>query len=131
MIARRLLAGSLGLLLTFMVALGAADAQVRSARLLSPRNGEIIQGPNVTFTVESRGIKLPDEHFHLFLDEAGLKYVLGNPVPLGVVEFVHFRAATTTVRFNSGPHFVVLVSTDANHVPLQPLLVDSVYFFVR
>lgn len=44
---------------------------------------------------------------------------------------VHFRALTTSVRFTAGSHFVVLVATDASHVPLRPLLIDSVYFFVR
>lgn len=109
-----------------------AQAQaVRSARLVSPTEGEIVVGPNVTFRVEFSGIRLPDEHFHLLIDGAALEYVSGNPVPLGRVDMVHFRAATTTVRMTPGPHFVVLVATDNNHVPLRPWVGSSTYFFVR
>lgn len=109
----------------------AAFAQpARTARIVSPAQGEIVQGPNVTFTVEASGIMLPDEHFHLFIDEAANRYVLGNPIPVEV-GFVHFRTPTTTVRLAPGPHVVVMVAGDAQHVPLRPLVIDSRYFFVR
>jgi hypothetical protein len=109
-----------------------AQAQVvRSARLVSPTDGEIVVGPNVTFRVESSGVRLPDEHFHLLIDGAALEYISGNPIPLGRVDMVHFRAATTTVRMSPGPHFVVLIATDSNHVPLRPWVGSSAYFFVR
>lgn len=91
----------------------------------------MIQGPNVTFQVASSGVKLPDEHFHLLIDAAALEYVLGNPVPVGRADMVHFRAASTTVRMTAGPHFVVVVAGDSTHTPLRPWTADSRYFFVR
>ncbi len=110
----------------------AASAQpARTARIVSPAQGEIVQGPNVTFAVEASGVRLPDEHFHLFIDDAALRYVLGNPIPVGQVDFVHFRALTTTVRLAPGPHFVVLILGDAQHVPFRPLVIDTRYFFVQ
>lgn len=107
------------------------QAQARMARLISPSEGEIVTGPIVAFRVEHSGIRLPDEHFHLLIDGGALEYVAGNPVPLARVDMVHFRAATTSVRMTPGPHFVVLVATDANHVPLRPWVGSSTYFFVR
>lgn len=109
----------------------AAFAQpARTARIVSPAQGEIVEGPNVTFTVEASGIRLPDEHFHLFIDEAATRYVLGNPIPVEA-GFVHFRTLTTTVRLAPGPHIVALVAGDAQHAPLRPLVIDSRYLFVR
>lgn len=107
------------------------SAQARLVKIVSPAEGEVIAGPNVTFTVQATGVKLPDEHFHLFIDDAAIRYVLGNPVPTGQVDFVHFRALTTTVRLTPGPHVAVLVPGDANHVPFRPWVSDTVYFFVR
>lgn len=103
----------------------------RTVQLVSPSEGEVVEGPNVTFRVESSGVRLPDEHFHLLIDAAALDYVLGNPVPVGRVDMVHFRAATTTVRMTPGPHFIVVVAGDNNHMPLRPWTADSRYFFVK
>lgn len=125
---------ALPVLVVLVVAMGfwgGLSAQSRTALLTTPVEGEIVQGPNVTFTVESTGIRLPEEHFHLLLDGAALRYVLGNPVPLGQVDIVHFRANRTTIRFDPGPHFVVLIATDNDHVPLRPWTGVSRYFFVR
>lgn len=134
--SRRFAIGATGLLLVAAVAGGiglwtTASAQSRAVRLVSPAEGELVQGPNVTFTVEFSGIKLPDEHFHVLIDGGALRYVLGNPIPTAQVDMVHFRAASTTVRLEPGPHFVVLVPADAQHVPFKPWISDSRYFFVR
>ena len=107
------------------------SAQARTVRIVSPAEGEVVQGPNVTFTVESSGVKLPDEHFHLFIDGGALRYVLGNPIPTGQVDMIHFRTTSTTARLESGPHFVVLVPGDAQHVPFRPWVSDSRYLFVK
>ncbi len=112
---------------------GTLSAQPRRvARIAAPAEGEIVQGPNVTFTVESSGFKVPEEgHYHLFIDQAALRYVLGNPIPLGQVDFVHFRTPTTTVKLDGGPHIAVLVPGDPQHVPFRPIISDSRYFFVK
>lgn len=109
----------------------AAQGEARRARLASPAEGEIVEGPNVTFRVEHSGIRLPEEHFHVLLDAAALEYVAGNPIPIGRVEMVHFRAASTTVRMTAGTHFVVLISTNNDHLPLRPWTGESRFFFVK
>lgn len=134
--SRRFAIGTAGFLIIAVLAGGlgfwtTAFAQARTVRLVSPAEGEVVQGPNVTFTVEFSGIKLPDEHFHLLIDGGALRYVLGNPIPTAQVDQIHFRAATTTVRLEPGPHFVVLVPADPQHVPFRPWISDSRYFFVR
>jgi hypothetical protein len=103
----------------------------RVVRIISPEQGEMVAGPDVTFIVEAPGVRLPDEHLHVFVDGAALRYVLGNPVPIGQADFVHFRALKTTIRLPAGPHFVVIVAGDPQHVPFWPLVADSRYFFVR
>lgn len=123
------LTGVLGVLLLTGIPTSAQPA--RAVRIISPAYGEIVEGPNVKIVVEAAGVKLPDEHFHVFIDGAALRYVLGNPIPIGQVDIVHFRALTTTVRLSTGPHFVVVIAGDAQHVPLKPWAVDSRYFFVR
>jgi hypothetical protein len=102
------------------------------AWIVSPSPGEIVQGPDVTVTVESTGIRIPDQgHYHLLVDEAALHYVLGLPIPQGE-GYVHFRLPPrATVRLSPGPHVVVLVMGNPAHVPFVPLLSDARYFFVK
>lgn len=101
------------------------------AWLVSPMEGEIVQGPDVTFRVESSGVRLPEEHFHLLVDGAVLRHVPGTAIPLAQVDMVHFRAKTTTIRLSPGPHVVVLIATNNDHVPLTPWAGQSRYFVVR
>jgi len=123
------LIGVLGVLLLTGTPSSAQPA--RAVRIVSPVQGEIVEGPNVTISLEAVGVKLPDEHFHVLIDSAALNYILGNPIPIGQADIVHFRALTTTVRLPAGPHLVVVIAGDAQHVPLRPMAVDSGYFFVR
>ena len=133
MLIRRGATAALGVVLALtLVTWATVSAKPPVAKIVAPEEGEIVQGPNVTFTVESSGFKVPDDaHYHLFIDQAALRYVLGNPVPIGQEDFVHSRTLTTTVKLNPGAHFVVLVVGDPQHVPLRPFVGESRYFFVK
>lgn len=100
--------------------------------IVSPVQGAIVQGPDVTFVAASTGIQVPEQgHYHLLIDEAALHYVLGLPLPTAE-GYVHFRLPPrVTVRLTPGPHVVVLVMGNPAHVPFVPLLADARYIFVK
>lgn len=71
-------------------------------------------------------------HHHLFLDAD-----IGDvTVPIATVpgSIVHLGDGSDSYRFEdvgSGPHRLIAVVADGAHVPLQPLVVDTVHFVVE
>lgn len=71
-------------------------------------------------------------HHHLFLDAD-----LGDmtaPIPTVPGSIVHLGDASSAYTFegvSSGPHRLIAVLADGAHVPLQPLVVDTVRFVVE
>jgi hypothetical protein len=69
---------------------------------------------------------------HLFLDAD-----LGDvtvPIPTMPDSIVHMGDASSAYTFEnvaSGPHRLIAVVADGAHVPLQPLVVDTVHFVVE
>ncbi|MGE0159925.1 MAG: DUF4399 domain-containing protein [Gemmatimonadales bacterium] len=71
-------------------------------------------------------------HHHLYLD-ADLGD-LSLPVPSVPGSVVHLGDGSRTYTFESvgsGPHRIIAVVADGAHVPLQPLVVDTVQFVVE
>ena len=71
-------------------------------------------------------------HHHLYLDAD-----LGDtsaPIPTVPGSIVHLGTGDTEYTFenvSSGPHRLIAVVADGAHVPLQPLVVDTVDFVVE
>jgi len=71
-------------------------------------------------------------HHHLYLDAE-----MGDPtapVPTVPGSIVHMGDASVEYTFEgvtSGPHRLIAVVADGAHVPLQPLVVDTVDFVVE
>lgn len=71
-------------------------------------------------------------HHHLYLDAD-----LGDmtaPIPSVPGSIVHLGDASSAYTFenvSSGPHRLIAVLADGAHVPLQPLVVDTVRFVVE
>lgn len=103
-----------------------------TARIVSPAQGAILQGPDVTFTVTSSGIKVPDQgHYHLLVDDAAAKYMLGQPIPTDEKN-VHFKLPPkAALKLSPGGHVVVLVVANPAHVAFVPLITDSRYVWVK
>lgn len=105
-----------------------------TARIVSPAQGAIVQGPDVTFSVTSSGIKVPGQgHYHLLVDDAAAKYMLGQPIPTDEKN-VHFGKTLppkATVKLSPGGHVVVLVVANPAHVAFVPLITDSRYVWVK
>ena len=71
-------------------------------------------------------------HHHLYLDTD-----LGDmsmPIPTAPGSIVHMGDGSRSYTFEnlaSGPHRIIAVVADGAHVPLQPLVVDTVEFVIE
>lgn len=107
--------------------------------ILSPANGsfqeehEVVVWLRSTVPIVPAGDMTPGTgHHHLYLDAD-----LGDmtaPVPTVPGSIVHMGNAATEYTFEnvgSGPHRIIAVVADGAHIPLQPLVVDTVTFTVE
>lgn len=116
-------------------------AAAGTVRIVSPTEGEVVNGPTVMIQLESSVPIVPagemtpgTGHHHLYLDTD-----LTDPtIPIPTIEgsVVHMGDASSAFTFefdevSYGPHTVIAVVADGAHVPLQPWVVDTVTFTVR
>jgi hypothetical protein len=116
-----------------------AVAAPPSVRIVSPAEGAFQEEHTVTVVLQSTVAIVPagdmtpgTGHHHLYLD-ADLGDV-SAPVPTVPGSIVHLGNAATTYTFEdvgSGPHRLIAVVADGAHVPLQPLVVDTVNFVIE
>jgi hypothetical protein len=119
----------------------AAAPAARRVEIVSPREGEIVDGPDVTvilaahdFQVVPAGNAAPNSgHHHVFLDRD--LSPAGQPIPGNepgrLVHMGNGAAELVLQGVPPGRHRLIAMVGDAGHVPLQPLLVDTVRFTVR
>ncbi|HYT05065.1 MAG TPA: DUF4399 domain-containing protein [Gemmatimonadales bacterium] len=133
----------------FMLALGAAallptiaQAQVRShakVKIAAPASGATVTGP-VTVKLQATGVEIvpaTDErpgtgHHHLFVDRDVTP--VNDTIPKGVTGIIHLGRGQTEFVLDSlkpGPHRVIAVVADWRHIPLKPLVADTVKFTVK
>lgn len=108
-------------------------------KITSPTNGATVTAPvKVTLTVV--GVEIvpaTDErpgtgHHHLFVDHDVTP--VNDTIPRGVTGILHLGRGQTEFVLDSlkpGPHRVIAVVADWKHVPLKPLVVDTVTFTVK
>ena len=111
-----------------------------SATINSPAEGDTVRGSAVHVTLTVSGIELApaaDErpgtaHHHLFLDvDTG---PLDQKIPSGVPGVIHLGRAQTAHHWDSvaaGPHRIIAVLADWQHVPLATAAIDTVRFVVQ
>jgi hypothetical protein len=118
----------------------AASAAPRSVTILEPADGAVITGSTVNVRLATAGVPIVPAgdltpgtgHHHLYLD-ADLT-APEVPVPTVPGSIVHMGNAASEFRFDSvqpGQHRLIAVVADGVHVPLQPLVVDTVMFTTR
>jgi hypothetical protein len=107
--------------------------------ITSPAEGDTVRGSAVHIALGAAGIELAPAadqrpgtaHHHLYLDtDIG---VTDSPIPAGTAGIVHLGKAETEYHWDSvaaGPHRIIAVLADPTHVPLRPLVADTVNIVV-
>lgn len=120
---------------------GSATAVLsRSIEITTPAAGSEVEGPVVLvqmqargFTVTAAGDTTPNSgHLHLFLDRDVSPASI--PIPTEEGHIVHMGTGGTEYTFEAvapGEHRLIAVVGDAFHVPLQPWVVDTIFFTSR
>jgi hypothetical protein len=121
-----------------MAPAAATSPATGTVTIITPMNGALINGTSVSVTLSSTVQILPagdltpgSGHHHLYLD-ADLS-PMEQPVPSVPGSIVHMGDASTTYTFENvapGEHRLIAIVADGVHVPLQPLVVDTVTFTV-
>lgn len=119
----------------------AAPAQTPHAKvkITAPANGATVSGP-VKVVLVATGVEIVPAtverpgtgHHHLFVDHDLTP--LNDTIPRGVTGILHLGRGQTEFVLDSlrpGPHRVIAVVADWKHVPLKPLVVDTVRFTVK
>jgi hypothetical protein len=125
-----LAAATVGLLFT--------QAHPATVRITAPANGATVTSP-VTITLTATGVRIApasDEktgstHHHLFVDH-DLTW-LNDTIPQGSPGIYHLARGQKefTLDLKPGPHRVIALLAHWNHVPLNPLVADTVTFTVK
>ena len=112
---------------------------VHSVQIVEPAEGSTIQGPVVTVRLQTdvpiaiAGDMTPGTgHHHIFLNMD--MSAAGEPIPSVPGAIVHMGDGSSEFTFDAvpaGPHRLITVVADGAHVPLQPLVVDTVNFIVE
>jgi hypothetical protein len=115
------------------------EAGAPSVTILAPADGSFQEEKDVTVWLRSTVPIVPagdmtpgTGHHHLYLGAD-----LGDvtvPVPTVPGSIIHMGDASVEYVFEnvaSGPHRIIAVVADGAHVPLQPLVVDTVEFVVE
>ena len=107
--------------------------------ITSPTAGDTIRGSAVHIMLDVTGVELAPvadqrpgtAHHHLFLDVDA--ETVKDPIPVGAPGVVHLGQAQTAFHWDSiapGRHRIIAMLADPGHVPLMPLVVDTVTFVV-
>ena len=118
--------------------MGAAPAAPK-VHIVAPAKGAVT-GPTVQVTLEATGIEIAPAadkkpgtaHHHLFLDVNVT--AADSAIPIGVPGIVHLGKGQSTYTFEGvapGLHRLIDVLADPSHVPLKPMVADTVTFTVK
>jgi len=111
-----------------------------TVKIVSPARDTVLKGTSVSVVLEAKGIEIAPvaehragtAHHHLFLDTEVT--APDQPIPVGVAGIVHLGKGQTTYTFENvapGEHRLIAVLADPNHVPLKPLVADTVRFAIK
>jgi Domain of unknown function (DUF4399) len=133
------LAGSVVVAATAAAQAKPAAASAVKVHITSPKQDAVITGANVQVTLTAEGIEIAPvaehkagtAHHHLFLDTEVTP--ADAPIPVGVAGITHLGKGQTeyTLQVAPGAHRLIAVLADPDHVPLKPLVADTVRFTVK
>jgi hypothetical protein len=118
----------------------AKAAPAPSVRIMEPKQGATVTGTMVHVVLEAQGVEIAPAaehragtaHHHLFLDTDLTAADVG--IPVGMPGIVHLGKGQSEYTFEGvapGPHRLIALLADPNHVPLKPLAADTVRFTVK
>lgn len=110
-----------------------------TVKIIAPRNGATVTGP-VVIKLRATGVRIAPAtvetpgtaHHHLFVDH-DLNWI-NDTIPMGSPGIVHLARGQTEFVLDSltpGVHRVIAVLADWRHIPLNPLVADTVTFTVK
>ena len=116
-----------------------AQTGARTVQITSPKNGATVSNP-VTIKLMTTGVRIApasdqstgSTHHHLFVDH-DLTW-LNDTIPQGSPGIIHLAGGQTKVVLDSlkpGRHRVIALLARWDHVPLYPLIADTVVFTVK
>lgn len=109
-------------------------------RIVEPKQGATVTGTSVHVVLEAKGIEIAPAaeqragtaHHHLFLDTDLTAGDVGIPADKpGIVHLGKGQSEYTFEGVRPGPHRLIALLADPNHVPLKPLVADTVRFTVK
>ncbi|HXQ29778.1 MAG TPA: DUF4399 domain-containing protein [Gemmatimonadales bacterium] len=117
-----------------------APAAAPKVTIVSPKNGEVVTGPSVHVVLAVQGVEIAPAaehrpgtaHHHLFLDVNVT--AADSAIPAGVAGITHLGKGQTEYTYDTvapGAHRLIDVLGDPNHVPLKPMVADTVHFTVK
>ncbi|MGD8599902.1 MAG: DUF4399 domain-containing protein [Gemmatimonadota bacterium] len=117
-----------------------SDEPIGTVTITEPANSADVMGNTVTvqltvdgFPIVEAGDMTPGTgHHHLFLDADVTS--LTEPIPTVPGSIVHMGDGSSSYTFENvpaGEHRLIAVVADGAHVPLQPLVTDTVVFTVH
>ena len=133
----------LGVSVSQRLALGqaaVAPASTSRVQILNPLDSAQLTGRSVPVVLQVEGVAIAPvavqrqgtAHYHLFLDRDLTP--LDSAIPTAVSGIVHLNRGQSWYTFEGllpGPHRLIAVLADPKHVPLKPLVADTVHFTVR
>jgi len=117
-----------------------AAPQAPKVRIVEPQQGATVTGTTVHVKLESWGVEIAPAaehragtaHHHLFLDTDLTAPDMG--IPVGTPGIVHLGKGQTEYTFEgvaAGSHRLIALLADPNHVPLKPMVADTLRFTVK
>ena len=111
-----------------------------SVRIVQPADGATVGGGSVLirlevsgFTIAPAGTMEPGTGHHHLMVDTGLP-AAGAPIPTTPGVHIHMGQAQTEYELTdlaAGAHTVIAVVGDGSHIPLTPMVVDTLRFVVN
>ena len=122
-----------------MEEMAAPPAVSGAVSFAQPMDGSEVMGPGVEIVLETTGISVVEAgvmdsgtgHHHIFLDVDVTP--MGEVIPAGVDGIIHKGDGTSVHMLEGvgpGEHRLIAVLADGMHIPLDPMVTDTIFFTV-
>lgn len=124
-----------GLLVAVVAACADETAGPATVSFTEPSDGATVTGPDVSVSLRTTGVDIVPisdttpgtGHHHIFIDDDVTPTTV--MIPMGEDNIRHFGTGATDVVLTGlapGPHRLIAVVADWEHVPLNPLVADTI-----